>query len=616
MPTRPAATVMVVRDGSHGDAPLEVLMLRRNVRSEFVGGAHVFPGGAVDRADGAHEAAEVCSGGDDAAASVLLGLDHGGLAYWVAAVRECFEEAGILLAVPPGGGALSLEDPEASRRFADHRRALNGGAASFAEVCRREGLRVPVDRIHYFAHWITPLGLPRRYDTRFFVAEAPPDQVPAHDAAETVADIWIRPSDALARHRAGVMELILPTVRNLQAIGRFPTAGALLDAAAAARDVPAVTPRMVTDGEGVRLLLPGDAGYDTLPAAPRAAAEVASAAAREAAARAHRSAGSGVPEGPGRLARRPDGPSMSTPGVAGPPGVPPPLPDTGRGAVPVPGHLERVAPLLARVTAPNPGVMTGPGTNTYLVGEGELAVVDPGPDDADHLRVVRDAAEALGGAIRWVLVTHTHADHAPGAATLARLSGAEVIGFGPRQGFAPDRAVGEGWTLVAPSFRLRALHTPGHASDHLCWLLEPHGVLLSGDHVMDGVTVVIAPPDGDMAAYVANLQRLLELDPPLTAIAPGHGRLLDRPAEVVAAVLAHRMAREERVAAALATSGQSTVDELVARVYSDVSPELHGIARSSLWAHLRKLASDGRAEEVGASPVPIYRPVVAPGSAS
>lgn len=299
-----------------------------------------------------------------------------------------------------------------------------------------------------------------------------------------------------------------------------------------------------------------------------------------------------------------------------PPGAPPPLPDTGRGTAPVPGRLDRVAPLLARLTAPNPGVMTGPGTNTYLVGEGDLAVVDPGPDDEDHLRAVRDAAAALGGAIRWVLVTHTHRDHAPGAARLASWTGAEVVGFGPSDGFRPDRAVGDGWILEGASFRLRALHTPGHASDHLCWLLEGSGILLSGDHVMDGVTVVIAPPDGDMAAYMANLRRLLEVEPPLSAIAPGHGRLLDRPVDVVGAVLAHRLAREERVAAALAASGRSTVDELVGRVYADVSPELHGIARSSLWAHLRKLAAEGRAEELGGDPEPAYRPMVVPGSAS
>jgi 8-oxo-dGTP pyrophosphatase MutT (NUDIX family) len=283
---RPASTVMVVRDGSDPVAPLEVLMLRRNVRSEFVGGAHVFPGGAVDSADGGAAAAELCTG-DDAAASAVLGVDGGGLAYWVAAVRECFEEAGILLAVPRHGGHLPLAGPDDAARFVAHRQALNDGTLSFAGLCRREGLRVPVDRIHYFAHWITPEGLPRRYDTRFFVTAAPPGQVPAHDAAETVADVWIRPADALARHRAGEMELILPTIRNLQAIGRFPTAAAVLGVAAGVRRVPSVTPRMVVDSEGLRLLLPGDPGYDELLPAPPSSLQDAAAATRAASARAN-----------------------------------------------------------------------------------------------------------------------------------------------------------------------------------------------------------------------------------------------------------------------------------------------------------------------------------------
>lgn len=275
-------------------------MLRRNVRSDFVGGAYVFPGGAVDPADGAKESAAVCCG-DDPAASVLLGIAEGGLAYWVAAVRECFEEAGILLAVParaagrdptrPAEQPAPATPPVPAARLAAHREALNAGTESFAGLCGSEGLCVPVGRIHYFAHWITPEGLPRRYDTRFFVAAAPSGQVPAHDAAETVADVWVRPADALALHREGEMELILPTIRNLQAIGRFPTAGALLEAAAAVRQIPAVVPRMVADGEGIRLLLPGDPGYDERTLAPPQTPEAVAMATRAASERANPPAG-------------------------------------------------------------------------------------------------------------------------------------------------------------------------------------------------------------------------------------------------------------------------------------------------------------------------------------
>jgi 8-oxo-dGTP pyrophosphatase MutT (NUDIX family) len=272
---------MVVRDGEDASAPLEVLMVRRNLRSDFVGGAYVFPGGAVDPADGGTEA-EACSRGRiDAEASEILGVGSGGLAYWIAALRECFEEAGVLLAyvpdarargtaggqgAPSGGGdrsLLSLAAADDAERFARHRLDINAGRRRFVDVCGEEGLSLALDRVHYFAHWITPEGAPRRYDTRFFVAAAPQHQLPAHDAGETIAAAWIRPADALARHRDGEIELIFPTIRNLQAIGRFATSGELLAAAAAAGRVPAILPRVVVDGRGVRILLPGDPGYQT-----------------------------------------------------------------------------------------------------------------------------------------------------------------------------------------------------------------------------------------------------------------------------------------------------------------------------------------------------------------
>lgn len=264
------------------------------------------------------------------------------------------------------------------------------------------------------------------------------------------------------------------------------------------------------------------------------------------------------------------------------------------GAVAEPGRPVALSERVVRLTAPNPGMMTGPGTNSYLVGTAELVVVDPGPDDAGHL----EALAGLGrGRIRWIVVTHTHPDHSPGAAPLATLTGAEVIGFDGRDGFEPDRPVSEGFTLTGEGFSLRALHTPGHASNHLCWLLTDERMLFSGDHVMGGSTVVIAPPDGDMTLYLDSLRRLLRLDPPLATIAPGHGPLLVDPAATVDAVIAHRLHREALVADALADAGAGpvTVDELLAVVYTDVADELLPVARKSLWAHLRRLAEQGRA---------------------
>jgi 8-oxo-dGTP pyrophosphatase MutT (NUDIX family) len=259
---------MLVRDvsGPGGATELEVLMVRRNLRSDFVGGAYVFPGGAVDPLDGGSEAEALCAGRSDAEASALLGQPAGGLAYWVAVVRETFEEAGLLLAERAGGPALLAGDPGEEARFAAERVAVNDGSRRFLDLCREEGLRLTVGEIHYFAHWITPRGAPRRYDTRFFVAAAPPGQIAAHSAGETIAEVWITPADALARHRAGEIQIIFPTIRNLQAIGRFSSSAGLLAAAAqASSSVPAIEPRVVADGNGMRIVLPGDPGFEDAP---------------------------------------------------------------------------------------------------------------------------------------------------------------------------------------------------------------------------------------------------------------------------------------------------------------------------------------------------------------
>lgn len=265
---------------------------------------------------------------------------------------------------------------------------------------------------------------------------------------------------------------------------------------------------------------------------------------------------------------------------------------------PVPGVPTPVLPGVVRLTAPNPSLMTGPGTNTYLVGTKRLVAVDPGPADGEHIEAV---AATAAGRLEAIVVTHTHPDHAPGSAWLASLTGARMLGYGPRDGFEPDAQLEDGDHVQAGDLVLQAVHTPGHASNHLCYLLNlpsgdggSHQVLFSGDHVMGGSTVVIAPPDGDMDAYLASLRRMLELDPPLTVIAPGHGPLLPDPRAVLEGYLAHRLAREESIADALA-GGESTVEGIVSAVYTDVPEALHPVARYSVWAHLRRLAGEQRA---------------------
>ena len=255
-----------------------------------------------------------------------------------------------------------------------------------------------------------------------------------------------------------------------------------------------------------------------------------------------------------------------------------------------PGVACALSPLVRRILAPNPGLMTGPGTNTYLVGIDEVAVIDPGPDDDRHLDTV---TECGGDRIRWILVTHTHSDHSTGAAGLKARTGAPILGFDARGGFEPDQTIGDGYRLEATEFRLRAVHTPGHASNHLCYLLEQEHMLFSGDHIMEGSTVVISPPDGDMAAYLDALRTLKTVR--IRSIAPGHGHLIDDPAAKIDEYLTHRGEREEAILDAI-TAGAGTVDEVVERVYVDVAEALHPIARHSVHAHLLKLGTEGKVQ--------------------
>lgn len=267
--------------------------------------------------------------------------------------------------------------------------------------------------------------------------------------------------------------------------------------------------------------------------------------------------------------------------------------DLAAGAPLEAGEAVSLSPRVRRILAPNPSVMTGPGTNTYLVGVDDVTVIDPGPDDPAHIEAILRAGP---GRIRRIVCTHTHIDHWPAAAAVAAATGAEVLAFGSRDGLEATATLGDGDEIATPEYTLRMLHTPGHASNHLCVLLVDEQMLFSGDHLMQGVTVVIAPPDGDMGAYLASLERLARLEPPLQRIAPAHGHVVEDPAALIEAYLAHRRAREAIVAAALGdATAPVTVDDLVEVVYADVDAALYPIARLSLWAHLRKLVVDGDA---------------------
>ena len=258
------------------------------------------------------------------------------------------------------------------------------------------------------------------------------------------------------------------------------------------------------------------------------------------------------------------------------------------------GVASALSPMVRRIVCENPSSMTGPGTNTYLVGIDEIAVIDPGPADAEHLEAI---AGCGGDRIRWILLTHTHPDHSPGAVGLKERTGAQLLAFGPGPtGDLPlDGRLVDGDAIEATEYHLRVLHTPGHASDHICYLLPEERTLFTGDHIMQGSTVVIAPPDGDMSAYLASLERLKQIKPRLKAIAPGHGHVIENPIEVIDGYIEHRLAREQQVLDALRTAETATIPELVEAIYTDVPREMHSWAALSVWAHLRKLADDNKA---------------------
>jgi 8-oxo-dGTP pyrophosphatase MutT (NUDIX family) len=256
MVPRPAATVTLVRDTPGG---IEVLMMQRNYQSVFVPGAYVFPGGAVDRHDGSAEIAALCTGLDDTEASRKLGIHNGGLAYWVAAIRESFEEAGILLACNDGGDIVTLDDSVRAQRFHAYRERVEHGEHPLSEMLSDEGLKLPLQQITYFSHWITPVGSPRRYDTRFFIAAAPEAQKPLHDNRETIDHLWVRPAEALSLHKQKQFDMRTPTVHTLRLFAEHDKVASLIQRMQALGDIPVIEPRIAKSG---RRVLPGDPDYE------------------------------------------------------------------------------------------------------------------------------------------------------------------------------------------------------------------------------------------------------------------------------------------------------------------------------------------------------------------
>ncbi len=532
--TRAAATVLLLRDAPGGG--LEVLMTRRSPQASFAPGAYVFPGGAIDPQD-AEPATHAQADRRPAQAPDRV-------TQAVAAIRESFEELGVLLARRPDGRFATAEDIA----------ALDRGAPFIAQ-CAARGLRLAADAVFLLAHWTADRDLPRRFDVPFLVARMPQGQEPVADETEQFEPVWVRPRDALDRHAAGQFFMIFPTIRTLERLAEFASADAVL--AAVAHEQPLWT------------------------SCPRAGLL----AGREARYMEH--------EAPyGELALVcPDGQIVH----------------------PLDWQPERPVPLLRnlqRLTAANPGAMTGPGTNSYLVGDpstGYIAI-DPGPADEAHLERLWHAA---GGDIRAIVCTHSHADHAPGAAPLAaRVAAAgrprpPVLGLPSAptaraaSRFTPDRALADGERLTLSgrqlegdvSHTLEVVHTPGHAANHLCLLLREDGLLFSGDHILNGSTTVIDPPDGNMDDYLASLDRLDALCERhgVEFILPAHGHAIAGARGAIARLKAHRLAREAKVLAAMQALPDGSMDDWVRHAYADVPERLWPVAQRSLLAHVERL---------------------------
>ena len=525
-PLRPAATVLLLRDGASG---VEVLMTRRSATASFAPGAYVFPGGGIDAADAlAHGQSTRRTSQSD------LHLTQA-----IAAIRESFEELGILLARKADGSHANDADIANLDR-----------QQPFAAQCQAMGLRLAADEVYVLAHWITDRDLPRRFDVPFLVARMPEGQQAVADESEQFEPVWLSPAQALARHAADQLFMLFPTLRTLERLRSYGSVDAVL-AACAHNEDPLWTscPRAgLLQGRQVRYM-EHESAYGEL----------------------HLSC--------------PDGQIVHT------------LDWQTSQAVPLLKNLRRL-------TAPNPGVMTGPGTNTYLVGEPATGfiVIDPGPADADHIQRLWLAA---GGDIRMIVCTHSHADHSPGARPLQALCAKPppVLGLPSATTaranslFVPDRALAHGERLqlgqADDAHTLLVLHTPGHAANHLCLVLLEDGLLFSGDHILNGSTTVVDPPDGDMNDYLASLDLLSAACDAhqIEFILPAHGYVLDSASAAIAKLRAHRLQREAKILKVMQTHPQGSMDDWVALAYDDVDPRIWPVAKRSLLAHVQRLAS-------------------------
>lgn len=533
--TRPAATLLLLRDAAAG---VEVLMTRRSATASFVPGAYVFPGGGIDAADG--QAHILCTRRPTQSDEALTQA--------VAAIRECFEEVGILLARHADGRWANTHDIQALNR-----------SAPFNEQCRAHGFTLAGADVHLLCHWVTDRDFPKRFDVPFLVARTPPGQTPVPDNSEQFEPVWVSPAQALAEHAAGRFFMVFPTIRTLEYLQRCAHVDAVLAACQNEQPLFSSCPRAgLTGGKESRYTEHEPAFGELALVCPD-----------------------------GQVAHSLDWDPLRPVSL-----------------------LKNVQ----RLTAPNPGVMTGPGTNSYVVGDPTTGhvVIDPGPDDPEHIERLWRAA---GGHIQAIVCTHSHPDHAPGALPLQALCTAQsghtpaILGLGSaatsraNSRFKPNHEVqnGELITLTGKAsdgiinHKLMVIHTPGHAANHVCLVLLEDGLLFSGDHILNGSTTVIDPPDGNMNDYLESLDALAHActEHNIRFILPAHGYVMDNAPKAIAHLKTHRLQREAKVLAAMQSLPDGSVQDWIRLSYGDVPERLWPVAERSLMAHVQRIQTLG-----------------------